>query len=46
MVRAMVQVAQGLGMKTIAEFVETAETVEPDEPKPEPALTPVRASRP
>jgi diguanylate cyclase (GGDEF)-like protein len=28
MVRAMVQVAQGLGMKTIAEFVENAETVE------------------
>jgi len=28
MVRAMVQVAQGLGMKTVAEFVEDAETVE------------------
>jgi diguanylate cyclase (GGDEF)-like protein/PAS domain S-box-containing protein len=28
MVRAMVQVAQGLGMKTVAEFVENAETVE------------------
>ena len=28
MVKAMVQVAQGLGMKTVAEFVENAETVE------------------
>jgi diguanylate cyclase (GGDEF)-like protein/PAS domain S-box-containing protein len=69
MVRAMVQVAQGLGMKTVAEFVEDAETVEflraygvdfaqgyhvgrpqPIEElwpaEPEPALPPVRASRP
>jgi EAL domain-containing protein (putative c-di-GMP-specific phosphodiesterase class I) len=28
MVRAMVQVAQGLGMNTVAEFVEDAETIE------------------